>query len=126
MPNIFSRSKDQDEEPYVRPSLSLELTWTDSIESTATGSNNPGAGRTIGNLFDAVGGQIERFVNEKAGQYKLGPQAIVEDIRKLRCIRSERELSLRRTTGFIVRLSPTKQEDIKLEKRCRKLLKYCR
>ena len=126
MLDIFPRQKDRPKEPYVRPNL--QLTRTESIASDATAPNNPGPGRIIGLLFNAVGPKIERFLNQIAARRGRGPQAIVEDIRHLQCVRIDREWSLWEATGERERpkVPFTDQECAIIKRRCRKLLKYCR
>ncbi|KLO18107.1 hypothetical protein SCHPADRAFT_936566 [Schizopora paradoxa] len=105
--------------------FSAELTETDSIASDATAPNIPGPGRIIGLLYDAAGSKMERFVNRTAGLYRLGPQAIVEDIQGSLSSVEKRGRDLG-PSGFRVHLSPTDEEHAFLAKKCRKLLKYCR
>ncbi|KLO18108.1 hypothetical protein SCHPADRAFT_137827 [Schizopora paradoxa] len=190
MPNIFSRRKGREEEPYVRPSLlqltgseesigsdatapnnpgpgrnvgvlfdaiggkiervvnemagryragsnvtaevaliepdeGLELTRSDSIASDATAHNNPGPGRIVGLLFDAGGNKIEHYLRRAAGRYRLGPQAIFEDIQEGSHVLYRKEYNMD-MSGIRVQLLPTDEEHVVLEKKCRKLLKYCR
>lgn len=95
----------------------------DSIASDATGPNNPGPGRNLGRLYDAVGGRIEGVLNRRAGKLKLGPEAVAEEIRILR---QHIELSSGRKIlgGFPREL--TSEEHRLVKKHCRRLLKYCK
>lgn len=105
--------------------LSLQLVRTDSpdsIASDATGPNNPGPGRNLGRLLDAVGGRVENLLNGRAGRLKLGPDAVAEEIRTLR--RYNYTSTGRKILGFPG--IPTDEEHVALKKLCRRLLKHCR
>lgn len=117
---FFSKKSDYPEEPYVRPSL--QLIRAESIDSNATASNNPGPGRNLGRLYDAVGGQIEHLLNKTAGRRRLGPDLIAEEICNLLKHADKQD------GNFIyhVPIAPTVEENIVLEKLCQKLFKYCR
>ncbi len=72
--------------PPVQLELSLQLVRTNSIDSIATDAtaqNNPGPGRNVGRLFDALGTRIEGLLNRRAGRLKLGPDAVAQKIRNL-------------------------------------------
>jgi len=144
--NLFSKSSHHREEPYIRPSLHLIQTDTDSIASDATAPNIPGPGRNLGRLFDALGMRLENVLNRRAGRLNRGPVALAQEIRDLRRYRVAFSLGLIRDG----QASPTDEEisqacwyryecsskefdnlptheDIgTLKKLCGKLLKYCR
>lgn len=103
----------------MRPSL--QLVRTDSIDSNATGPNNPGPGRNLGRLLDTIGGKFEHFLNSRAGRRGLGPVALAEEIRSIR-----RENADDRWWRKYKATAPTDAEYVALRKLCRKLLKYCR
>lgn len=116
---FFSKTSDHPEEPYVRPSL--QLVQTDSFDSNITVRNNPGPGRNLGRLYDAVGAKIEHFLNNKADRRGLGPDAVA---RKIHSLRSATNRSWGECEEILA--VPTDEEYVTLRKLCRKLLKYCR
>lgn len=91
----------------------------DSIASDATAPNLPGPGRTLGLLLDWLGGHLETFLNLRAHQLRLGPEAVANDIRSLR---------LHHLTSILERhASPSgtfpRKTETMLRKLCKKLLK---
>ncbi|KLO13893.1 hypothetical protein SCHPADRAFT_940000 [Schizopora paradoxa] len=92
---------------------------TSSVSTTATAPNLSGAGRTVGLLFDFLGITLERFMNRQAAtRLRLGPDAVVQDIRALRRLWPYSE-------SFVDAHPPTLDEQRRLAKLCKKLLKYC-
>ncbi|KLO09535.1 hypothetical protein SCHPADRAFT_562249 [Schizopora paradoxa] len=118
-----ARLRRKTEQPNTQLGVQLYRAYSsDSVASDATGPNNPGPGRNLGRLYDAVGGRIEDVLNRRAGKLKLGPEAVAEEIRILR---QHIELpSGRKTVGF-PREATTEEYDC-VKKHCRRLLKYCR
>lgn len=112
--------------PSLTPNLHLPvlLDRNDSIDTNATGPNNPGPGRNVGRLFDAVGTRIEHLLNKSAGRLKLGPEAVAEEIRNLRRFRETFVLPVGHNGDGAV--LPTDREVRTLKRLCRRLLKYCR
>ncbi len=49
---------------YANLHLPVKLDRNDSIDTNATGPNNPGPGRNVGRLFDAVGTRIEASLEQ--------------------------------------------------------------
>lgn len=120
---LFTKKLDRREKLYIRPSLQLTRTEsTESIASDATAPDLPGPGRNLGRLFDAVGARIEYHLNSTVGRFKLGPNAIVLEIRNIRCYRHD-SLGSEDLHNSIV---PTGKEYCTLKKLCRRLLKCCR
>ncbi len=76
---FYSKFSDQSEEPYVRPSL--QIVRTESIDSNATAPNNPGPGRNVGRLFDALGVRLEYLLNMGAERLGHGPSGVAQSIR---------------------------------------------
>ncbi|KLO16297.1 hypothetical protein SCHPADRAFT_901679 [Schizopora paradoxa] len=56
--------------------LSRTDTHSSSAHSTATAPNLVGPGRTLGLLFDWLGNGLETFLNRRAVQLNLGPEAV--------------------------------------------------
>ncbi|KLO04661.1 hypothetical protein SCHPADRAFT_896860 [Schizopora paradoxa] len=59
-------------------------TFSSTTHSTATSPDVVGPGRTLGLLFDWLGKNLEMFLNKRASQLKLGPEAVARDIRRIR------------------------------------------
>lgn len=55
-----------------------------TASTNATAPNLPGPGRNVGRLFDWLGGRLESFINKHASQIGCGPQAVADEIRRLR------------------------------------------
>lgn len=93
-----------------------------STHSTATAPDLVGPGRTLGLLFDWLGRGLESFLNERATQLNLGPEATARDIRRMR---RRKEVSL-----LVQYVAPyahvTKAQEKKLRKLCKNLFKYAR
>ncbi|KLO08600.1 hypothetical protein SCHPADRAFT_893753 [Schizopora paradoxa] len=102
------------QDQHVAPSSS------NGISTNATAPNLPGAGRTVGILLDWLGKGLESFMNKRAIQLNLGPEAVARDILR---IRGEGEKFV-----FIRYAVPnaylTKSLERKLKKLCKSLLKY--
>ncbi|KLO08988.1 hypothetical protein SCHPADRAFT_586305 [Schizopora paradoxa] len=115
------------------PQLSLQLFRKDSIDSIAsdaTAPNNPGPGRNLGRLYDALGARLEVVVHKRTGRLNQGPDVVVQDIHELRCYRRKPYFG---KNGDLLSIpvvdnsvSPTEKQYRILRKLCRKLLKYCR
>ncbi len=93
-----------------------------SIASDATADNLPGPGRNVGRLFTWLGRRLESMINTTAGQMNLGPEAVAEKIRLL--CRHYETSEVERLTSSVGPLS--KAERKRLNKLCKKLLKYAR
>lgn len=103
----------------------IPITRHDSISSVstdATAPNLPGAGRTVGLLMDFLGSHLELFLNLRARHLGLGPEAIAQEIRRLR--RHHETSILQRHEVSTVQL--TRVEAQTLKKLCKRLLKYAR
>lgn len=99
----------------------LDMSDSESIDTNATAPNNPGPGRNVGLLFDAVGKKIELVLNRTAGRLNLGPDAVAWQIRNLRHYRESFIVGRDRNKG-----APPTYEELRVIKRlCRRLLKYC-
>ncbi|KLO19911.1 hypothetical protein SCHPADRAFT_46400 [Schizopora paradoxa] len=103
-------------------SLARSKTSSSSTHSTATAPNLVGPGRTIGLLFDWLGRGLESFLNKRALQLNLGPEAVARDIRRLRR-HEEISLMVRFATPY-AHVSQAKER--KLRRLCKNLLKYAR
>lgn len=93
-----------------------------SVSSDATAPNLPGAGRTVGLLMDYLGSHLELFLNLRAGDFGLGPEAIAQEIRHLRR-HHETSISERHGTSTV---GLNRREARTLKKLCKRLLKYAR
>ncbi|KLO05061.1 hypothetical protein SCHPADRAFT_989024 [Schizopora paradoxa] len=97
-------------------------TFSSTTHSTATSPDIVGPGRTLGLLLDWLGKGLDSFLNKRASQINLGPEAVARDIRR---IRRHEETSL-----FIRYAAPyahlTSAQDKKIRKLCKNLLKYTR
>lgn len=70
------RNRTQTEEPYERPSLDpSDSASIVSIASDATAPNNPGPGRNVGRLYDALGSRLERLLTKRASRASHTPQS---------------------------------------------------
>lgn len=115
----------------------------ESIASDATGPNNPGPGRNLGRLYDALGAKFESFLIKRAVKLNNGPDALARKIRNLRRYReafilgdrgdkrmpiTDKELRTLRenSNGLTLDLSPTAEDIRILKKLCRNLLKHCK
>lgn len=104
---------------------SYQLTRTDTISTVstnATAPNLPGPGRILGNVLESLGSRLTSFINKLAIQRGLGPEAVAQEIRRLR---------RHHETTFYERHSeeqiPLSLRDEKTLKRyCEKLVKYAR
>jgi len=123
--NLLSKYLARPEEPYVRPNLELVLIRTESIDSNATAPNNPGPGRNLGRLLDAVGMRLEYFLNRMAGRLRLGPDETVQKILDLQFRRRLRAWEDKEVIIFGDSAPHSEEEFRTLKKLCRKLLKYC-
>ncbi|KLO12128.1 hypothetical protein SCHPADRAFT_891022 [Schizopora paradoxa] len=95
-------------------------TFSSTTHSTATSPDVVGPGRTLGLLFDWLGKGLESFLNRRASQLNLGPEAVARDIRRIR--RHEETSSLVRYAAPYAHL--TRAQDKKIRKLCKILLKY--
>lgn len=115
------------------PQLSLQLFRNDSIDSIAsdaTAPNNPGPGRNLGRLYDALGARLEVAVYKRTGGLNRGPEAVAQVIHDLRSYRKDHYFD-KNGEAFSIPVvgnpvSPTEKQYRSLKKLCRKLLKYCR
>ncbi|KLO11463.1 hypothetical protein SCHPADRAFT_469133 [Schizopora paradoxa] len=134
--------------PSLRPGLNADSEFDQnddaiSIASDATGPNNPGPGRNLGRLYDALGAKFENFLNKKAARSNYGPDVLAQRIRELRRYReavafgyegdkrsliTENELRTLRDNSNGVEVDLTRPaDDLRvLEKLCRKLLRRCK
>lgn len=96
-----------------------------SVSTNATASNLPGPGRTVGLLLDWLGAHVEKCMNLWADQSGLGPNAVAQEIRRLR--RHDETSVVERHAGSVVQLLGVSERDEKtVRKLCKKLLKYAR
>lgn len=102
--------------------LSLARSDTSSTHSTATAPDLVGPGRTIGLLFEWLGRGLESFLNKRAIQLNLGPEAIARDIRHMRR-RQEVPLLAQYAAPYAY---VTKAQEKKLRRLCKSLLKFAR
>lgn len=105
--------------PYDHPAL-IPISTCSSIDSDATASNLPGAGRTLGLLLSALGNRLEMFLNKRAARLSLGPEGVVQEIRQLR---RHDETSIIERHASPVELCE-KLERKALRRLCKKLFKY--
>ncbi|KLO12150.1 hypothetical protein SCHPADRAFT_941480 [Schizopora paradoxa] len=97
-------------------------TCSSTTHSTATSPDVVGPGRTLGLLFDWLGKGLESFLNKRASQLNLGPEAVARDIRRIR--RCEERSYLVRYAAPYAHL--TRAQDKKVRKLCKNLLRYTR
>ena len=100
-----------------------EVDDSESVDTNATASNNPGPGRNVGLVFESVGKKIEHALNRTAGRLKLGPAVVAWEIRNVRHYYRESFFVDRKTDTSG---APTYDELRIIKRLCRKLLKYCR
>ena len=93
-----------------------------SVDTNATAPNLPGPGRTVGLLLEALGGRLEKFLNERAAKRGRGPGAVARDIRLSR--KHSSMTLLDRYSGSLEDLS--KKEVKSLKRSCKELLCYVR
>ncbi len=91
-----------------------------SIDSTATAPNLPGAGRTVGLLFDWLGARLEKVHNSHASKLGYDPDIVSQNIRQL-CRHDERSIVERHKRPEI---QLTRTEKRNLNKLCKKLILY--
>lgn len=89
-----------------------------TISTDATAPNLPGPGRNVGCLFHWLGGRLETFMNKHASQLGRGPQAVADEIRRLR---QHSILDGPLSSAF---LSEDEEKDLK--RLLKRLLKYTR
>ncbi|KLO15817.1 hypothetical protein SCHPADRAFT_244654 [Schizopora paradoxa] len=106
---------------HVQGSLGLARVETSSsISSDATARNLPGAGRTVGLFLDWLGDRLEAFLNKKAVEKGLGPEAVGQQIRHLR----RHHLTTFEMRHEVTEGASSHSEGRALKRLCRKLLKY--
>ncbi len=109
--------------PWNETHFPLSRTNTSSSVSTnATAPNLPGAGRTVGLLLDRLGAHVEKCMNLWADRRGLGPNAVAQEIRRLR--RHDETSIVERHAGSVAQLS--KRDEKTVRKLCKRLLKYAR
>ncbi len=89
-----------------------------SIDSNATAPNLPGAGRTVGLLFDWLGARLEKVLNNHASKLGYDPDVVSQNIRQL-CRHDERSIVERHKCSEI---QLTRAERRNLNKLCKKLI----
>lgn len=102
---------------------SYQLTRTVSVSTVstdATASNLPGPGRIVGNVLEALGDRLSSFINKVAMRRGLGPEAVAQEIRRLR--RHHETTWQQRHSAPQTQLSS--REEKALKKYCEKLLTY--
>ncbi|KLO12130.1 hypothetical protein SCHPADRAFT_435370 [Schizopora paradoxa] len=97
-------------------------TFSSSTRSMATSPDVVGPGRTLGLLFDWLGKGLESFLNKRASQLNLGPEAVARDIRRIR--RHEQTSLMARYAAPYAHLTKAREKQVR--KLCEKLLKYVR
>jgi len=89
-----------------------------SIDSTATAPNLPGAGRTVGLLFDWLGARLEKALNSRASKLGYDPDVVSQNIRQL-CGHDKRSIVERHKCSEI---QLSRAEKRNLNKLCKKLI----
>lgn len=108
--------------PHLGSLVSVKSEYEDNISTNATTSNLPGPGRLLGRLLGFLGRRLEHVFNDFATKLGMGPEAVGQEIRKLR---RHHEISiLDRHSASYNRLS--RREARALEKWCNKLIQYAR
>lgn len=95
----------------------------DSISTNATASNLPGAGRTMGLLFEYLGRRLESVLNVSATRRGMDPRAVAMQIRRL-CLHDRTTIQDRHSEDFNNLL--TRKEKRKLSRLCSKLIGHAR
>ncbi len=93
-----------------------------SIDSNATASNLPGAGRTVGLLFDWLGARVESVLSRRALKLGYDPDGVAQDIRQI-CRHDKRPMDVRHK---VPELQLTNGERKHLKKLCKKLVECAR